>query len=167
MNLVDQNNQRKKAIKRAIPGQVYVRNDKGNVEFKNLSDVLVDENVTFKEVIENHYNQTESLKQQFIVCVESVKFALSHILKINGYKHTFNTIDELLEEVGKMQIINPNKSYIACKEENGYITSISECDSIIENLDIPKDIVNQCYYLENGKQVLDIEKLNNMIFGGE
>ena len=91
--------------------------------------------------------------------INKISEQLELFLKENGLNPTDNKLASLIDDLNKLQIISPNKSYLGVHLKNGFISDVITVDKVVENQPLPEDIYSGYYRVDNkGNIILDEEQ---------
>lgn len=81
----------------------------------------------------------------------------------NGGKVRGKKLGDIKEGLHRLNVVNPKKSYFAFDlNENGFVYGYNKVDAIVENQEIPEDILRGYYKIKRNKLVLDKNRQNQL-----
>ena len=128
MSLERDRKQQAKAIRKANVGQIYIKNNKGNVEFMDFDQMLINGEITLSQ----HLHDVEE----------------RHSIIVAQYQALHGLLKDSL-------FISPNKQYIVVGLNNGYICKGN--DYVVELTVDEKEIYKGYCKIENFAIVIDNE----------
>jgi hypothetical protein len=130
-------------------------------EFNKLIPIdILDKDINGRKVRE-YLSDLELATKQL---EESSKF-IENVLLDHGYYKSADSLPQLLEQLSKVLIIDPNKEYVAVEvNDSGYINDGSKIKGrIIKAESLPSNYDNGCYKIVNHELKLDEKKLKEKI----
>jgi hypothetical protein len=97
--------------------------------------------------------------------IKASKTLLISILNTNGYKVKDTDLKSLLEQLKKVQIVNPHSKYLDVTVKNGYAVGKKDIEGlIVKHNGHNINISNGCFEVVDNKLVLDKQKLKRKAF---
>lgn len=105
----------------------------------------------------NQIVELHSLLKDVSLRLDTYKIDLKRFLRERGYETEKDDLDGLFEDLGHVYTLNPNDTYHYANVHDGFITDVMEIDieHIMRNTQIPIDIKEGYYKVEQGTLVLD------------
>lgn len=96
------------------------------------------------------------LEQEISDELELMKNKIESFLKDCNIEVTSKTFWSMLKKLDEVIAVRKDKSYIGVTlNDRGYVTTINSIDTIIDEQELPMDILRGYYKIENGKLVVD------------
>ena len=103
-------------------------------------------------LIGDYIEDIDKISNELIDFLEDCNISLSIKDKSKSFKYLVSRLNEIIA------IRKDRKYYAVQLDENGYIISLSNVDGILQEQELPEDILRGYYIYEDGKFVLDERK---------
>lgn len=88
--------------------------------------------------------------------VEDLIVTLTKFLQERGVSVSSTKIADLLAALERLQTVDQNKTYISVQlDKNGYVKLYNKMDALLQNQDIPDDLIRGYYKIKKNKPFLD------------
>jgi hypothetical protein len=128
----------------------------GYLDIMKLPIDVANKQTTLGQVITNLLSLQATL-QSVSTRIEHYRITLKAFLEKRGYEVPSDTLLDLLRQLQEVHVLNPEDKHHIALLEDEYITGIIDINlsQILKNAEIPADLENGYYKIENGKIVLD------------
>ena len=105
----------------------------------------------------NQVVELRSLLNDVSIRLDSYKINLKRFLNERGYETDKDDLDGLFEDLGRVYTLNPKDTYHYADVHDEFIKDVIEIDieHIMRNTEIPLDIKDGYYKVEQGRLILD------------
>jgi hypothetical protein len=97
--------------------------------------------------------------------VKDMKIGLQQFLTSNGYELSGDTLESLITDIKRVQVVNPTHTHTVAFNKDGYIKELIdiEVNQLIANAQKPADYRGGFYKVENGRIVLDKKRKEQLL----